>query len=72
LNISKHNIISYEKGVIFSSSDILENMMELFEVTQNQLFFPIYTDEDEITDMEAKVGELESYRTNILSNVKNN
>ncbi|EOL49415.1 helix-turn-helix transcriptional regulator [Enterococcus caccae] len=71
LNISKHSIISYEKGATFPSSDILENMMELFEVTPNQLFFPIYTDEDEITDKEAKIKELESYRENILTTVKN-
>lgn len=71
LNISKHSIISYEKGATFPSSDILENMMELFEVTPNQLFFPIYTDEDEITDKEAKIRELETYRKNILATVQN-
>lgn len=71
LNISKHSVISYEKGATFPASDTLEKMIELFEVTPNQLFFPIYTDKDEITDKEAKIKELEAYRENILATVKN-
>lgn len=71
LNISKHSVISYEKGATFPASDTLEKMIELFEVTPNQLFFPIYTDKDEITDKEAKIKELETYRENILATVKN-
>ncbi|MBP2100747.1 helix-turn-helix transcriptional regulator [Enterococcus rivorum] len=70
LDISKHSVISYEKGMTFPSSDILEKMMDLFGVTPNELFFPMNIRNKEITDKEAKIRELEVYRENVLNTVK--
>jgi len=69
LGLSKHSVISYEKGATFPASDTLEKMLELFEVTPNQLFYPLNTNEEEITDKEMKIRELESYRENILDTI---
>ncbi|OEG14693.1 hypothetical protein BCR23_12755 [Enterococcus quebecensis] len=44
-------------------------MLELFEVTPNQLFYPLNTNKEEITDKEMKIRELESYRENILDTI---
>ncbi|MGX7245823.1 hypothetical protein ACWOC1_13350 [Enterococcus quebecensis] len=62
-------MISYEKGATFPASDTLEKMLELFEVTPNQLFYPLNTNKEEITDKEMKIRELESYRENILDTI---
>lgn len=71
LDISKHSIISYEKGSTFPASDILEKMLELFKITPNQLFYPLSNNGKELTDKEAKIRELEAYRNNILDTIRN-
>lgn len=64
LDLSKHSIISYEKGTTYPSSDILEKMMIIFNVSPNELFHIEKADE---SSTETKIKELEIYKEQVLN-----
>lgn len=71
LGISKQSIISYEKATTFPTSDILEKMMEVFNVKPNELFSYMYLSKVEPTSLDKKIKELEIYKKYVLEEFEN-
>lgn len=71
LGLSKHSIISYEKASTFPTSDILEKMMEIFNVKPNELFSYMYFSKTEPTSLDEKIKELEIYKKYVLEEFDN-